>query len=65
MDEDLWEQIKRDANGVWVNFVGDEGPERVRRDAYGEATFERLSEIKAKWDPANLFQFNQNIPPKA
>jgi Berberine and berberine like len=62
--KDLWEQIKPDANGVYVNFVADEGPERVRRDAYGEATFERLTEIKAKWDPANLFQFNQNIPPK-
>ena len=47
----LWEKIRHDANGVYVNFVGDEGPERVRQDAYGEETFTRLSALKAKWDP--------------
>jgi FAD/FMN-containing dehydrogenase len=60
--KDLWDQIKHDANGVYVNFVADEGPGRVV-DAYGEATFAKLAAIKAKWDPANVFRFNQNIPP--
>ena len=61
----LWEEIKRDANGVYVNFVAHEGPDRVRQDAYGEATFAKLAALKAKWDPANVFRFNQNIPPAA
>ena len=43
--------------------MNDEGPERVR-DAYPGSTWERLTEIKARYDPANLFHLNQNIPPK-
>ncbi|HEX6844486.1 MAG TPA: FAD-binding oxidoreductase [Actinomycetota bacterium] len=46
----------------YVNFVGDEGPERVRH-AYPGATWDRLREIKARYDPTNLFRLNQNIPP--
>lgn len=60
----LWEQIRGDGNGVYVNFVADEGPDRVR-EAYGKATFERLAAAKAKYDPTNLFRFNQNIPPQS
>jgi len=51
------------AGGAYVNFMMDEGQERVQasfRDNYG-----RLSEIKAKYDPANLFRVNQNIRPAA
>jgi FAD/FMN-containing dehydrogenase len=48
---------------VYVNFVGDEGKARVH-DAYPNATRERLAEIKARYDPANLFHRNQNIAPK-
>jgi FAD/FMN-containing dehydrogenase len=50
--------------GAYVNFVGEEGPARVR-DAYPAATFERLASIKARYDPTNLFRLNQNIPPAA
>jgi len=50
--------------GVYVNFVGDEGAERVRA-AYPGQTWERLREIKTKVDPTNLFHHNQNIPPHA
>ncbi len=50
--------------GVYVNFLGDEGPDQVRR-AYPDRTWERLSAIKARYDPANLFHLNQNIPPLA
>jgi FAD/FMN-containing dehydrogenase len=48
--------------GAYVNFVVDEGPERVH-DAYPGATYERLAEIKRRYDPQNLFRLNQNIPP--
>jgi FAD/FMN-containing dehydrogenase len=48
--------------GVYVNFLGDEGLQRVRA-AYPSPTWERLVSIKKKYDPANLFRLNQNIPP--
>ncbi len=46
----------------YVNFLGDEGPERVRA-AYGPDTYERLAALKQAVDPCNRFRFNQNIPP--
>jgi FAD/FMN-containing dehydrogenase len=48
--------------GVYVNFMMDEGEERVRK-AYGPEKFARLQAIKAKYDPDNFFRLNQNIPP--
>jgi len=48
--------------GAYVNFLGDEGEERVR-EAYPGSTWERLVEIKRRYDPTNLFRLNQNIPP--
>ena len=45
-----------------MNFLGDEGPERVRL-AYPGATWDRLREIKRRYDPDNFFRMNQNIPP--
>jgi FAD/FMN-containing dehydrogenase len=51
-----------DKGTAYVNFIGDEGPERVRQ-AYPGKTWERLQEIKRRYDPMNLFQLNQNIPP--
>jgi FAD/FMN-containing dehydrogenase len=49
-------------DGAYVNFLGDEGPERVRA-AYPGATWDRLAAVKAAYDPTNLFQRNQNVPP--
>lgn len=48
--------------GAYVNFLGDEGPERVRA-AYPGATWDRLAAAKAAYDPGNLFRRNQNVPP--
>lgn len=51
-----------DGDAVYVNFLGNEGTERVRA-AYPGPTWDRLREIKSKYDPDNLFHNNQNIPP--
>jgi FAD/FMN-containing dehydrogenase len=48
--------------GAYVNFLEDEGPERVRQ-AYPGETGERLARIKRRYDPGNLFRLNQNIVP--
>ncbi|HEY8170136.1 MAG TPA: FAD-binding oxidoreductase [Candidatus Limnocylindria bacterium] len=50
--------------GAYVNFVGDEGADRVRA-AYPAATFARLAAVKSTYDPTNLFRLNQNVPPAA
>jgi FAD/FMN-containing dehydrogenase len=47
---------------AYVNFLADEGPDRVR-EAYPAATWDRLVEVKRRYDPGNLFHRNQNIPP--
>jgi len=52
----------RGGPGVYVNFLSDEGPERVR-EAYPGPTWDRLVEVKRRYDPHNLFHRNQNIPP--
>jgi hypothetical protein len=49
--------------GVYVNFLGNEGEERVRA-AYGDETYARLVEVKTRLDPTNLFHLNQNIRPR-
>jgi len=46
---------------VYVNNLGDEGPERVQA-AYGE-NYPRLAALKGTYDPDNLFRANQNIDP--
>jgi FAD/FMN-containing dehydrogenase len=52
------------SGGVYLNFVGDEGQDRVRA-AFGDAGYERLAAIKAQYDPDNLFRGNQNILPRS
>jgi FAD/FMN-containing dehydrogenase len=49
------------SGGVYVNFLGNEGEERVRA-AYG-VNYERLVALKNKYDPTNFFSLNQNIRP--
>jgi FAD/FMN-containing dehydrogenase len=48
--------------GAYVNFLGEEGPARLRQ-AYPGQTWDRLAAVKARYDPTNLFRLNQNIPP--
>jgi FAD/FMN-containing dehydrogenase len=60
---ELWEAVRPFSTGrVYVNFLGDEGQDRVRA-AYGEAKYERLRAVKRKYDPSNFFRMNQNIRP--
>jgi FAD/FMN-containing dehydrogenase len=47
--------------GAYINFLGDEGQERVRA-AYGR-NYERLVALKDAWDPDNIFKLNNNIQP--
>ncbi len=54
--------LKQTDTGAYVNFLGNEGEARIRA-AYPGFTWQRLSEIKKKYDPSNLFRLNQNIPP--
>ena len=54
--------LRQGDTGAYVNFLGDEGQERIRA-AYPGATWDRLREIKRRYDPTNLFHLNQNIPP--
>jgi FAD/FMN-containing dehydrogenase len=55
--------LRQKDSGAYVNFLGDEGSARVRA-AYPGPTWKRLVEIKARYDPDNLFHLNQNIPPE-
>jgi FAD/FMN-containing dehydrogenase len=51
------------SSAVYANHMtADESPERVR-SAYGPAKFDRLAQLKARYDPTNLFRNNHNIPP--
>jgi FAD/FMN-containing dehydrogenase len=60
--DDLWTAMQPfSSGGVYVNYLGNEGEERVKA-AYG-TNYERLVSLKNKYDPMNLFRFNQNIRP--
>jgi hypothetical protein len=57
--------LARFQEGVYVNFLGgDEDPGRVR-EAYGDAVYDRLVDVKTTYDPDNVFHHNQNIRPLA
>ena len=58
-----WSDLKAfSTGGTYINFLtADEGPERTAA-AFGKG-LQRLAEIKAKWDPQNVFRTNRNISP--
>ena len=58
----FWSALAPHHTGVFLNFLMEEGEERVRQ-AYGRDKYERLQALKRHWDPGNLFHLNQNIPP--
>jgi len=60
--EGLRDVLRGDNHAAYVNFLGDEGEDRVH-DAYPPATWERLAQVKARYDPDNLFRLNQNVAP--
>lgn len=60
---DFWDAVHPfSTGGVYMNFLGVEGEDRVRA-AYGAAKYGRLVELKRKYDPTNFFRLNQNIKP--
>jgi FAD/FMN-containing dehydrogenase len=62
--KDYWEALHPfSAGGAYLNFMMDEGQERVQA-AYRD-NYQRLATIKKKYDPKNFFRVNQNIRPAA
>jgi FAD/FMN-containing dehydrogenase len=61
---EYWDAVHpHSAGSAYVNFMMDEGHDRVRA-SYGD-NYRRLAAIKAKYDPNNFFHVNQNIRPQA
>jgi FAD/FMN-containing dehydrogenase len=61
---DFHNSTREYAQGVYVNFISDMGEDRAK-EAYTPEVWNRLVEVKNKWDPNNLFRMNQNIKPTA
>jgi FAD/FMN-containing dehydrogenase len=61
---EAWRDMRHfSTGGTYVNFLTEEeGEERIHA-AYGK-NYERLVEVKTKWDPKNLFRMNKNIAPR-
>ena len=58
----FWSALEPYHTSVYVNFLMEEGEERIRQ-AYGTEKYDRLKALKRKYDPHNFFRLNQNIPP--
>ena len=59
---DYWEALHpHSMGGAYVNMMMEEGEERIRATYRGN--YERLAQVKRKYDPGNLFHVNQNIRP--
>jgi len=52
---------RHSAGGTYVNFIMEEGQERVRA-SFGE-NYDRLAAMKRRYDPTDFFRVNQNIRP--
>ena len=59
----LWDTLRPEGSGVYVNFLENEGLDRIL-EAYPGDTFARLQTVKRRYDPENVFRFNQNIAPR-
>jgi FAD/FMN-containing dehydrogenase len=59
---DLADSLGKDGGGGYVGFLGEESETTIRA-AYPGGTWDRLRELKRRYDPDNLFHLNHNIPP--
>jgi len=60
--QDYWEELHpTSAGGAYINFMMDEGQDRVKASYRGN--YDRLTRVKDRYDPANTFHINQNIQP--
>lgn len=57
-----WSALARESQGVYVNFMSDEPAADLTR-VYGARKYELLRTLKHRYDPTNVFRFNQNIAP--
>jgi len=59
---DYWQELHpTSAGGAYVNFLMNEGQDRVKASYRGN--YDRLAQIKSRYDPDNIFHINQNIQP--
>jgi FAD/FMN-containing dehydrogenase len=60
--KDYWTELHpTSAGGAYVNFLGEEGQDRI--EAAYRGNYRRLTQVKHRYDPDNVFHVNQNIPP--
>jgi FAD/FMN-containing dehydrogenase len=59
---DYWSALAPHHTSVYVNFLMEEGEDRIRQ-AYGSEKYDRLKALKRRYDPTNFFRLNQNIKP--
>jgi hypothetical protein len=59
--KDYWRTLEPHTHGFYVNDAFDEGEQRVRSNY--QSNYDRLLQLKNKYDPANLFRLNTNIKP--
>jgi FAD/FMN-containing dehydrogenase len=64
---EFWDEMREKNDGaIYLNFVSEgEDTEAMMRASYGNDNYERLIDIKTKYDPANMFRLNQNILPRS
>ena len=62
--KDYWSELHpTSAGGGYINFLMDEGQDRIKASYRGN--YDRLAQVKARYDPDNTFHVNQNIQPAA
>jgi FAD/FMN-containing dehydrogenase len=60
--KDYWDELHpTSAGGAYINFLMDEGQDRVKASYRGN--YDRLAQVKRRYDPDNTFHVNQNIHP--
>jgi len=59
---DFFDALEPHSRGVYVNFTSDDAAQRIRM-AYTDEQWTRLVGLKSRYDPANVFRQNANIPP--